>query len=143
MQRVRAASVSVDGEVIARIGPGLLILLAVRRGDGPGEAAWLAEKCAHLRIFPDGAQHMNRSLRETAGKALVVSQFTLYGDCRRGRRPSFVEAAPPAAAEPLYEAFVGELSATGVQVETGRFAARMEVELVNDGPVTVLVETPW
>ena len=142
MQRVRHARVRAGGETLGAIGPGLLILLGVGRGDGPAEARWLAEKCAHLRLFPDEADHMNRSLLETAGAALVISQFTLYGDCRRGRRPSFTAAAPPSEAEPLYESFCAALRELGIAVETGRFAAAMEVELVNHGPVTVWVETP-
>ena len=132
----------VDGSLVGEIGEGLLILLGVRRGDGFGEALWLAEKCAQLRVFPDDARHMNRSLLDVGGGALVVSQFTLYGDARRGRRPSFVEAAPPETAEPLYEAFCRELRHLGVVVATGRFAADMDVELTNRGPVTLLLETP-
>lgn len=132
----------VDGEVTGEIGEGLLILLGVRRGDGDGEVRWLAGKCAELRIFPDGEQLMNRSLLDSGGAALVVSQFTLYGDTRRGRRPSFVNAAPPEVAEPLYERFCEALRGLGVPVATGRFAADMDVELVNRGPVTILLETP-
>lgn len=129
-------------EVVGEIGEGLLVLLGVRRGDGPPEARWLAEKCAGLRIFPDDEALMNRSLLECGGSALVVSQFTLYGDVRKGRRPSFVEAAPPEVAEPLYESFCEALRRLGVPVATGRFAADMDVELTNRGPVTLLLETP-
>jgi D-tyrosyl-tRNA(Tyr) deacylase len=142
VQRVREARVRADGETVGEIGAGLLILLAVRRGDGAEASAWLAEKCVGLRVFADDQGQMNRSLLEIGGAALVVSQFTLYGDTRRGRRPSFVEAAPPAEAEPLYEKFCTALRAAGVKVATGRFAARMDVELVNDGPVTLLVDSP-
>lgn len=126
---------SVDGERIAAIGPGLLVLLGVRRGDGPDEADRLARKLLALRIFEDEDGRMNRSVTDAGGDVLCVSQFTLYGDARKGNRPSFVEAAPPEEAEPLYERVREALRAQG-----GRFGARMAVELVNDGPVTLLVE---
>lgn len=135
MQRVSRASVTVDGEVLAAIGGGLLVLLGVHRGDGPEHAERVVRKLRALRIFDDERGRMNRSLADTAGEVLCVSQFTLYGDTRRGNRPSFVEAAPPRAAEPLYEMVRAGLGAAG-----GRFGAHMQVELVNDGPVTVLVE---
>lgn len=136
MQRVSEASVSVDGEEIARIGPGLLVLLGVRRGDGEAEADRIASKLLALRIFEDDAGRMNLSVRDAGGELLCVSQFTLYGDARKGNRPSFAEAAPPEEAEPLYERVREALGAQG-----GAFGARMAVALVNDGPVTLLVET--
>jgi D-tyrosyl-tRNA(Tyr) deacylase len=135
VQRVSSASVSVDGESIAAIGPGLLVLLGVRRGDGFAEADRLARKLLALRIFEDEDGRMNRSVVDAGGEVLCVSQFTLYGDARKGNRPSFVEAAPPEDAEPLYERVRATLRAQG-----GRFGARMAVELVNDGPVTLIVE---
>lgn len=140
VQRVSSASVVVDGKTVGAIGKGLLILLGVRRGDGEPELAFVAEKCVHLRIFEDEAGKMNRSLLDHGGAALVVSQFTLYGDARKGRRPSFVEAAPPAESEPVYEKFVHRLGEYGVDVQTGVFGAEMAVHLVNDGPVTLLLE---
>ena len=136
VQRVSEASVSAGGEETARIGPGLLVLLGVRRGDGPAEADRLASKVLALRVFEDDEGRMNRSLAEAGGEVLCVSQFTLYGDVRRGNRPSFVDAAPPEQAEPLYEHVRDALGAAG-----GVFGARMAVALVNDGPVTLLVET--
>ena len=135
VQRVSRASVRVDGAVVSRIGPGLLVLLGVRRGDGEMEADWIVRKLLALRIFDDGEGRMNRSVTDAGGELLCVSQFTLYGDARKGNRPSFVDAAPPEEAEPLYERVREALGAQG-----GRFAARMAVELVNDGPVTLLVE---
>jgi MAF protein/D-tyrosyl-tRNA(Tyr) deacylase len=141
IQRVSRASVTA-GAQRADIGPGLLILLGVKRGDTPEAADWLARKCAGLRIFEDDAGRMNRSLLDTGGDALVVSQFTLYGDADRGRRPSFTLAAAPGEAIPLYERFVSTLRSEGVRnVGTGVFQAMMTVELVNDGPVTLLVES--
>jgi D-tyrosyl-tRNA(Tyr) deacylase len=141
VQRVREARVTVAGEQVAEMGEGLLALVGVARGDGPQDAAALAEKLAHLRVFEDAEGRMNRSLLETGGTLGVVSQFTLLGDLRRGRRPSFVEAAPPDQAEPLVEAVVRAARAAGVPVVTGRFRARMEVALVNAGPVTVMLDT--
>jgi D-aminoacyl-tRNA deacylase len=135
VQRVSEAAVSVEGEEVARIGPGLLVLLGVRRGDGPGEADRLARKLLALRVFEDDDGRMNRSVGESGGELLCVSQFTLYGDVRKGSRPSFVDAAPPGEAEPLYERVRAALGAAG-----GVFGAHMEVALVNDGPVTLLVE---
>jgi D-aminoacyl-tRNA deacylase len=136
VQRVSEASVSVDGEEVARIGPGLLVLLGIRHGDGPDEADRIARKLLALRVFEDEEGRMNRSVTDTGGQLLCVSQFTLYGDARKGNRPSFVEAAPPEEAEPLYERVRQALGASG-----GVFGARMAVALVNDGPVTLLVET--
>lgn len=132
----------VGGDVVGEIGAGVCVLVGVTHDDGPADAAKLAAKVAHLRIFDDDAGAMNLSVLDTAGAALVVSQFTLYGDTARGRRPSWVAAARPEHAEPLIDAFVRELGALGVPVETGRFRADMQVVLVNDGPVTLLVEVP-
>ncbi len=141
VQRVSEAAVAVDGAVTGEIGPGLLVLLGVHRDDTEAEAAWVAKKTANLRIFPDAEGRMNQSLLEAGGEALVVSQFTLYGDARKGNRPSFVASAPPEQAEALYEAFVAELGRLlGRPVPTGVFGAHMAVRLVNDGPVTLWVE---
>jgi len=142
LQRVAGAGVEVAGEKIAAIDRGLLIFLGVGRGDGRAEADRLADKAAGLRLFPDEAGKMNRSLLETGGEVLVVSQFTLYGDCAKGRRPGFDQAAPPALAEELYEYFQAVLAARGLKVAAGRFGASMLVSLVNDGPVTFFLETP-
>ena len=142
VQRVRRASVTVAAEVIGRIEQGLLILLGVHRTDAPEQARWLAEKVAGLRIFEDADGKMNVAVQDVRGGILVVSQFTLYGACDKGRRPSFVEAAAPEIAEPLYQQFVNNLRALGIPVQTGRFGADMRVELVNDGPVTLVVDTP-
>lgn len=142
IQRVTRGSVSVDGQVIGAIGPGLVILVGVKNGDGEEEAAWLAQKVAHLRIFADEQGKFNRSLLDVGGEALVVSQFTLYGDAQRGRRPSFSDAAPPEVAAPLVDLFTQHLRQQGVRrVETGRFGAMMLVEILNDGPVTILLDT--
>jgi D-tyrosyl-tRNA(Tyr) deacylase len=141
VQRVSRAKVTVAKEVVGEIGRGLLILLGVALGDTEAHARWLAEKICSLRIFEDDEDKMNRGLLEVGGAALVVSQFTLYGDCRKGRRPSFVEAALPAEAEPLYEAFATAVRAQGIKTATGRFGAMMQVELVNDGPVTLILES--
>ena len=135
MQRVGQAAVTIDGREVARIGPGLLVLLGVRRGDGPAEADRLAAKLLRLRIFEDDGGRMNLDVGQAGGELLCVSQFTLYGDTRKGNRPSFVEAAPPEEAEPLYERVREALGAQG-----GVFGARMEVSLVNHGPVTLLLE---
>ena len=143
IQRVSEASVTVDGVVVGQIGAGLLILLGVGPDDGDVQIRWLSSKLAHLRIFEDEGGKMNRSLLDVGGHALVVSQFTLYGDCRKGRRPSFIGAAPPAIAAPLYERFCAALRDLGVpEVQTGRFGAMMDVALHNDGPVTLVVDTP-
>jgi D-tyrosyl-tRNA(Tyr) deacylase len=141
LQRVAGASVEVAGEKIAAIDAGLLIFLGLGRGDSRAAAERLADRTAGLRLFPDEAGKMNRSLLETGGEALVVSQFTLYGDCSRGRRPSFEEAAPPVLAKELYEYFQACLAAKGLKVASGRFGADMLVSLVNDGPVTFFLET--
>jgi len=140
VQRVASASVRVDGERVAAIGPGMLVLVGVMRGDGGKEASRLAERIARFRFFPDDAGRMNRSALDTRLPALVVSQFTLAADGRAGRQPSFDAAAPASLAEPLCEAFVGALRGVGLEVSTGRFGARMQVELVNDGPVTFCLE---
>ncbi len=140
VQRVSSARVTVDGAVIGKIDKGLLVLLGIAQGDSVAQADWLAEKLVGLRIFEDDASKMNHSLDEVGGAMLVVSQFTLYGDCRKGRRPSFVEAARPEEAVPLYEAFIRAVQSLGVKVATGRFGAMMQVELVNEGPVTLIVD---
>ncbi len=142
VQRVSQARVTVDGEVVGEIGLGLAVLVGVTHGDGEKEARWLARKIAGLRIFEDEAGKMNRSVREVGGAVLVVSQFTLYGDARKGRRPSFVHAAPPEQAEPLIDALVRFLQEEGVPVATGRFRAMMQVCLCNEGPVTIILDTP-
>lgn len=142
IQRVKESMVSVDGREVGRIGHGMLVLLGVHRQDTDAGAKDLARKISHLRIFEDAGGKMNRSLLDTGGKMLVVSQFTLYGDCRKGRRPSFVEAAPPALAERLYTCFVERVRQEGIVVETGRFRAEMAVSLVNDGPVTLVLDSP-
>jgi len=141
VQRVSRASVTVGGRTTGEIGAGLLVLLGVSRIDNPESAAYLAEKIVNLRIFPDEAGKMNRSLLDTHGSALVVSQFTLYGDTRGGRRPSYIQAASPEDANRLYEEFVQAMRALGVQMATGVFQAHMEVELLNDGPVTILLDS--
>ena len=140
IQRVTEASVTVEGQVVGRIGPGWLVLLGVARGDAEADVAWMAEKLLNLRGFEDEQGKMNRSVRDVQGGILVVSQFTLLGDCRAGRRPSFTDAAEPAEAERLYEAFVAAIRASGLHLATGVFRAMMKVALVNDGPVTFLLE---
>ena len=141
VQRVSSARVTVEGSVVGEIGKGLVVLLGITHGDSAEKADWLAEKLVGLRIFEDDAAKMNHSLDEVGGAMLVVSQFTLYGDCRKGRRPSFIEAAAPEKAVPLYEAFIRAVQSLGVIVATGRFGAMMRVELVNDGPVTLIVDS--
>jgi D-tyrosyl-tRNA(Tyr) deacylase len=141
VQRVTRASVTVGGEVVGAIGPGLCVLVGVTHDDDGARADKLARKLWELRVFPDDDGVMNRSVAEASGALLVVSQFTLYGDTRRGRRPSWVDAARPEHAEPLVEAVVAGLRGRGADVATGRFRADMQVELVNDGPVTLLLET--
>jgi D-tyrosyl-tRNA(Tyr) deacylase len=141
VQRVSEASVRVEDRVTGRIGPGVLVLLGVGRGDVDEDADTLADKVANLRIFPDDAGHMNRSVLETGGAVLVVSQFTLYGDARKGRRPSFIDAAAPEEANRLYERFVSRVRAAGLTAETGVFQAMMDVSLVNHGPVTILLDS--
>ena len=140
VQRVSSASVRVDGEPVGSIGTGLLALVGFGPEDGDEEIGWMAEKIAGLRVFPDEEGRMDRGLDEVGGALLLVSQFTLYGDVSRGRRPSFVAAADPGRAERLYERFLERCRETGVPVESGEFGAMMEVELVNDGPVTLVVE---
>ena len=141
LQRVTRAEVRVGGETVGGIGAGLVVLLGVARDDAEGDARYLVEKIANLRIFDDAEGRMNLSVAESVGALLVVSQFTLYGDARRGRRPSWSAAAPPGEAEKLYEFFLAEARAAGLRVETGSFRRMMEVELVNDGPVTILLDS--
>ena len=141
VQRVSSAKVTVAGDVSGEIGPGLLVLLGVAEDDTQADAGYMAEKVTGLRIFPDDDGRMNRSLAEAGGAMLVVSQFTLFGDCRKGKRPSFIKAARPEAAVSLYNAFVAEVRGRGVVVATGRFQEHMDVELVNDGPVTLLIDS--
>lgn len=141
LQRVKSARVDVDGSTVARIGPGLLLLVGVKRGDDEEDARYLAEKCVHLRIFDDPEGKMNISGLEVKAEILAVSQFTLYGDTRRGRRPSFTEAAPPDISQPLFDSFVAFLRESGLPVATGRFGAVMQVHLVNHGPVTLILDS--
>jgi D-tyrosyl-tRNA(Tyr) deacylase len=141
VQRVSRASVTVAGQTVGAIEQGLMVLLGVARGDTSGDAAYLAEKTAGLRIFEDHDGKMNRSLEELGGSILVVSQFTLLGDCRKGRRPGFSEAAPPELADALYKAYVDVLRNRGIAVATGVFQADMQVTLVNDGPVTLMLDS--
>ena len=140
LQRVTEASVAIDGQVVGRIGPGLVILVGMGNHDTDADARWVAEKCVNLRIFEDAAGKFNRSALDVGADLLVISQFTLYGDTRKGRRPGFTDAAPPAISEPLYETFVSFCSESGLQTQTGVFGAKMQVHLVNDGPVTLWVE---
>ena len=141
LQRVTRARVRVEGETVGEIGRGLVVLLGVARDDGEADAAYLVEKVLNLRVFEDAEGRMNHSLSEAGGALLAVSQFTLYGDACKGRRPSWFDAAPPELARPLYEFFVAEARGKGAHVETGSFRAMMEVELVNDGPVTLLLDS--
>ncbi len=141
VQRVSAASVAVDGETTGRIGRGLLVLVGVTNDDGPADVQYIADKVRDLRVFEDEAGKMNLALSDVAGAVLAVSQFTLYGDCRKGRRPSWDAAAPAALARALYDATVAAMRANGLTVETGVFQARMAVTLVNDGPVTLLLDS--
>ena len=141
VQRVRSCRVVVAGETVGEIGPGLLVLLGIHTSDTAEQSRWLAEKIVGLRIMADSEGKMNLSVADSGGAILVVSQFTLYGDCQKGRRPSFIEAARPETAVPLYEAFIDAIRMQGVLVATGKFGADMQVELVNDGPVTLIVET--
>ena len=140
VQRVSRAAVRVDGATVGAIGRGFLVLVGFTAGDAEPALQWMAEKLVGLRVFADADDKMNLALADSGGALLVVSQFTLYGDVQKGRRPSFIDAAPPALAEPLYERFVAMLRALNVPVETGRFGAMMDVELVNDGPVTLVIE---
>lgn len=141
IQRVKRAQVTVNGKVVGAIGQGFLALVGVGRGDTEQDAEYIAQKTAGLRVFEDSAGKMNLALADVKGSVLAVSQFTLYGDCRGGRRPSFIEAAPPEEGKRLYEVYVQKLRALGVPVQTGEFQAMMEVELVNDGPVTILLDS--
>ncbi len=141
VQRVSSAEVCVDGRVLGSIGRGLVVLLAVGGADDERDAAYLANKTLNLRVFEDAEGKMNRSVRDVGGGLLVISQFTLYGDCRKGNRPSFVDAAPPQEAERLYRAFLEEVGKPGLQLASGRFQAMMDVSLVNQGPVTVLLDS--
>jgi len=141
VQRTRKASVTVADEVVGQIGHGLLLLVGITHEDGEKDVEFVADKIANLRIFEDGDGKMNHSVLETGGQILSVSQFTLYGDCRKGRRPNFMAAARPGQAEPLYERFNQKLREKGLRVETGRFGAMMDVRLLNDGPVTLIVES--
>jgi D-tyrosyl-tRNA(Tyr) deacylase len=141
VQRVSEASVTVGGEVVGRIARGFVVLLGVGHQDIDDDMNWLADKVVGLRVFEDDAGKMNRSIAEAGGAMLIISQFTLYGDCRRGKRPSFTDAAPPDAAERLYEAFVSRVRAAGIEVAAGRFREHMLVSLVNDGPVTLWIDT--
>lgn len=140
LQRVARGRISVEGRTLGEIGPGLVLLVGAGHGDGEEQIEYLVEKIAHLRIFEDEAGKMNRSLLEAGGEALVVSQFTLYADTRKGRRPSFTDAAPPEIAAPLVERFAQRLEALGVRVQQGQFGAHMLVEIDNDGPVTIVLE---
>lgn len=137
---MRHGKVTVDGETIAEIDRGFVILLGVAKGDTEETALWLARKCAGLRVFEDDQGLMNLGLRDVGGKTIVVSQFTLYGDCAKGKRPSFTDSAAPGIAEPLYKVFVEAMRAEGIEVETGKFQAKMLVDIANDGPVTLIVE---
>ena len=142
VQRVRHAAVRVSGDTVGRIGHGLLVLLAASREDGPKEVQWMAQKLPGLRVFSDQDGKMNLSLMQVNGEMLIVSQFTLYGDCRKGKRPSYANAAPPQEAESLYRGFIDAVRSQGIPVQEGVFGAMMDVELVNDGPVTLILDSP-
>ena len=142
VQRVSSASVTVDEREVGRVGPGLCVLLGVRSGDREQDASWMAEKLVNLRIFEDENGKLNRSLLDAGGAMLIVSQFTLYGDCRKGRRPSFIDAALPEVANTLYEKFVECVRFRGIEVATGEFQTHMVVSLSNDGPVTLILDSP-
>ena len=141
IQRVKSASVTVEGKVVSEIRKGLLVFLGVAQEDTPADVDYMASKIANLRIFEDDEGRMNLSILDAGGEALVVSQFTLCGDCRKGRRPSFIAAARPEKADPLYQAFMDEISRLGVPVKAGIFQAMMDVELINDGPVTMMLDS--
>ena len=140
LQRVQRGRLSIDNQIKAEIGPGLVLLVGVGKEDGPAQVEYLAKKIAHLRVFEDEAGKTNRSVLEVEGEALVVSQFTLYADTRKGRRPSFVKAALPGTASPLVDQFAERLAGEGVPTQTGQFGARMVVEIINDGPMTIILE---
>lgn len=141
VQRVRKASVSIDGKIVGQINKGLVILLGVKNGDTKDDAKFLADKCINLRIFSDEAGKFNLSALDVGGELLAISQFTLYGDTRKGRRPSFIDAAPPEISEPLYNKFINYLKESGLKTATGEFGAMMLVEIHNDGPVTIIMES--
>ena len=141
IQRVSEASVTVEGVVVGEIGRGLVVLLGVGQGDAEEDARYLADRVVGLRVFEDEEGKMNRSLEDVGGAVLAISQFTLYGDCRKGRRPSFTRAAPPELAEQLYDTFIAAVGVQGIRVQTGQFRAQMDVALVNDGPVTLLLDS--
>lgn len=140
IQRVTQASVEVNGEVVGSIGPGVLVFVGITHGDTASQVEWLASKLVNLRIFEDAQGKLNQSLQEQKGSALIISQFTLYADCNAGRRPSFTQAAPPEIANPLYDQFIDEVRKSGITTATGIFGAEMKVSLINDGPITVMVE---
>ncbi len=141
LQRVQSSQVTVEGAIVGEIGRGFNLLVGITKGDSDAEVEWMVRKCLSLRLFPDAETgRWDQSIQDIGGEILVVSQFTLYGDCRKGRRPSFDKAAAPAIAQPLYEQFVEKLRATGIKVETGQFGAMMQVSINNDGPVTLLLE---
>lgn len=142
VQRVLRATVSVDGLQVSAIGQGLLVLLAAGHGDGPDQVRWMADKITGLRIFSDSRGKMNLSLRDVGGEILVVSQFTLYGDCRKGKRPSYSAAAAPETADTLYRSFIKAVRESGLPTREGVFGAMMQVDLINDGPVTLIVDSP-
>jgi D-aminoacyl-tRNA deacylase len=140
IQRVTQASVEVDSKIVGSISTGVLVFVGITHSDTASEVAWLANKLIHLRVFEDAAGKMNQSLLDQKGSALIISQFTLYADCNEGRRPSFIQAAPPEVANPLYKKFVDEVRKSGITTATGIFGAEMKVSLVNDGPVTLMLE---
>jgi D-aminoacyl-tRNA deacylase len=142
VQRVSSACVSIDGKLISQIGPGMLLLVAAGKGDVSEQVRWMADKISGLRIFPDENDKMNLGIDRTRGEILVVSQFTLYGDCRKGKRPSYADSAPPDEAEKIYDEFVAALKAKGLSVKEGVFGAMMMVNLINDGPVTLIIDAP-
>ena len=142
LQRVSQANVSVDGNIVGQIQQGMVVLLGIAPDDTPKQADWLAEKIVSLRLFPDQEGKMNTSLVDIEGQLLVISQFTLYGECQKGRRPSFTKAAAPEVAEPLYQYFLDACRMLGIKTEAGIFGASMQVSLVNDGPVTLILDTP-
>lgn len=140
IQRVTQASVEINGEIVGNIGPGVLVFIGITHGDTASQARWLANKLINLRIFEDAQGKLNRSLIDQKGSALIISQFTLYADCSGGRRPSFIQAAPPEIANPLYEQFIAEVGKSGISTATGIFGAEMKVSLINDGPITIMLE---